>query len=86
MTRFVAALAASVLLATNVSLHAQPQSPPASGDGAADRARIDRLEAQLAAQQAQIDQLRKLLAAQPPPLAAPVSGVEIAHTQHAGAR
>ena len=87
MTRFAAALAASVLLATNVSLHAQPQSPPVSGDGAADLARIDRLEAQLAAQQAQIDQLRKLLAAQPQPLAAPVSVPDIASTPNtAGAR
>ena len=80
MTRFVAALAACVLLATQVSLHAQQQAPPASGDGAADLARIDRLEAQLAAQQAQIDELRKLLAAQPQPLAAPASGLDIAST------
>ena len=36
MTRFVAALAACVLLATPVSLRAQQQPPPASGDGAAD--------------------------------------------------
>ena len=78
MTRVVATLAASVLLATNVRLHAQPQSLPVSGDGAADRARIDRLEAQLVAQQAQIDQLHKLLAAQSPPVAAPVFGAEIA--------
>ena len=80
MTRPAATLAASVLLATAVSLQAQPQSPPASGDGAADLTRIDRLEAQLAAQQAQIDQLVKLLAAQPRPLAAAASGPEIPST------
>ena len=85
MTRFVAALAACVLIATHVSLHAQPQSPPASGDGAADLARIDLLEAQLAAQQAQIDQLRKLLAAPPQPLAAPASGLDIASTPNTSA-
>ena len=80
MTRFVAVVAACVLVATQSSLHAQPQSPPDSGDSAADLARIDRLEAQLAALQAQIDQLRKLLAVQPQPLAAPASGPDIAST------
>ena len=84
MTRFVAVLAACVLVAPPVSLRAQPQSPPASGDGAADLARIDRLEAQLAVQQAQIDQLRELLAAQSP-LAARVSSPDIASTPGAAA-
>ena len=67
-------LAACVVLAAPLSLRAQQQPPPASGDGVAALAKIDLLEAQLAAQQAQIDQLRRLLAAPPQPLPAPAPG------------
>jgi len=78
-------LAACVVLALPVSLRAQQQPQPASGDSVAALAKIDLLEAQLAAQQDQINQLRKLLAAQPQPLPAPASGVDIASTPGAPA-